>query len=144
MTRTAPHVAHVLETSLYVADLARSRQFYQEVFGFPAVLHDERMCALEVPGRQMLLLFRHGASLHPSATPGGVIPPHDGHGRLHVAFAIAEADLPAWEQRLTAHGVAVESRVRWPRGGTSLYIRDPDSHSVELATPGLWPNYLPD
>jgi catechol 2,3-dioxygenase-like lactoylglutathione lyase family enzyme len=35
----------------------------------------------------------------------------------------------------------VESRVTWLRGGTSLYFRDPDGHSLEVATPGLWPNY---
>jgi len=32
----------------------------------------------------------------------------------------------------------LEQQVAWPRGGTSLYFRDPDRHLVELATPGLW------
>jgi catechol 2,3-dioxygenase-like lactoylglutathione lyase family enzyme len=31
--------------------------------------------------------------------------------------------------------------VGWPRGGRSVYFRDPDGHSVELATPGLWETY---
>jgi catechol 2,3-dioxygenase-like lactoylglutathione lyase family enzyme len=31
--------------------------------------------------------------------------------------------------------------MEWPRGGTSLYFRDPDGHLVELATPGLWSIY---
>ena len=26
-------------------------------------------------------------------------------------------------------------------GGTSLYFRDPDGHSVEIATPGVWETY---
>jgi hypothetical protein len=38
-------------------------------------------------------------------------------------------------------GVAVESRVKWQRGGMSLYFRDPDAHSVELATTGTWATY---
>jgi catechol 2,3-dioxygenase-like lactoylglutathione lyase family enzyme len=142
MTATAPRVTHVLETALYVADLERSRTFYQGLFGFAVFLQDERMCALEVPGRQVLLLFRQGASLQPSPTPGGLIPPHDGHGTLHLAFAAEAAELPAWERRLAGHGVDVESRVTWSAGGTSLYFRDPDNHSIEIATPGLWPNYL--
>jgi catechol 2,3-dioxygenase-like lactoylglutathione lyase family enzyme len=35
----------------------------------------------------------------------------------------------------------VESRIHWARGGTSLYFRDPDGNSLEVATPGLWPNH---
>jgi catechol 2,3-dioxygenase-like lactoylglutathione lyase family enzyme len=61
-------------------------------------------------------------------------------GTLHLAFAIPAGDLPIWEAHLAGHGIEVESRITWPRGGTSLYFRDPDGHSVEVATPGLWPN----
>jgi catechol 2,3-dioxygenase-like lactoylglutathione lyase family enzyme len=28
-----------------------------------------------------------------------------------------------------------------PRGGHSIYFRDPDGHLLELATPGLWAGY---
>ena len=73
--------------------------------------------------------------------PGGVIPPHDGSGHLHFAFAIPAEDLPAWEKRLGEAGIEIESRVKWARGGESLYFRDLDGHLVELATPGIWPNY---
>ena len=47
----------------------------------------------------------------------------------------------AWEETLAAHAVAIEGRTDWPRGGTSVYFRDPDGHLLELATPGLWPGY---
>ncbi|MGH7057143.1 MAG: VOC family protein, partial [Acetobacteraceae bacterium] len=60
---------------------------------------------------------------------------------LHLCFAIDAADLARWISHLGAMGITVESRVTWPRGGTSLYLRDPDGNSLELATPGLWPNY---
>ena len=82
---------------------------------------------------------RRGAA--PSRMPGGAIPPHDGHGPLHIAFAVAAEDLGQWEERLGANGVAIEGRTHWSRGGESIYFRDPDGHLLELATPGLWAIY---
>jgi catechol 2,3-dioxygenase-like lactoylglutathione lyase family enzyme len=141
LNRATPRISHVLETSLYVADLDRSQQFFQRVFGFELFLRDARMCSLGLPDGQVLLLFRKGGSLEPSPTPGGTIPPHDGDGALHLCFAIPRGELEAWERHLPAAGIAVESRVVWARGGVSIYFRDPDGHSLEVATPGLWPNY---
>jgi hypothetical protein len=37
--------------------------------------------------------------------------------------------------------VSIESVVTWPRGGTSLYFRDPNDHLLELITPGVWSIY---
>jgi catechol 2,3-dioxygenase-like lactoylglutathione lyase family enzyme len=138
---TTPRVSHLLETALYVADLDSSRAFYQRVFGFEVFMQDHRMCALRVPGSGVLLLFRHDGSLHPSPTPGGIIPPHGGGGELHLCFAIPVASLDAWVGHLAAQEVPIESRVVQAFRGTSLYFRDPDGHSLEVASPGLWPNY---
>ena len=73
---TTPPISHLLETSLHVADLPRSRAFYQRVFELP---------------------------------------------------------------HLGLHEIVIESRVIQSHGGTSLYVRNPDGHSLEVATPGLWP-----
>ncbi len=137
----APRLTQQLESSLYVADLARSRAFYKRIFGFEVLLAEERMVAMAVPGGSVLLLFRSGGSVVPSETPGGTIPAHDGRGTLHLAFAIPLAELGAWEGYLQASGVAVESRVVQSHGGTSVYFRDPDGHSLEVAVPGLWAIY---
>jgi catechol 2,3-dioxygenase-like lactoylglutathione lyase family enzyme len=126
-----PQLDALLESSLYVEDLARSVRFYETVLGLELLVSDgERLRAMGVAGRQVLLLFKKGAS-----------PDHDGDGRLHLAFAIPAASLAEWEQRLVERGVAIETRTRWPRGGQSLYFRDPDGHLLELATPGVWPIY---
>src|ERR1700722_6142317 len=133
-----PRVSGVLETSLYVEDLDLSRAFYQRLFGFEQFMCDARMCALGVPGEQVLLLSRHGMTDEPAPAVGGFIPPHHGRGALHLCFAIPYGELAAWESHLVRSGIEIESRLRWPHGGTSLYFRDPDGHSLEVATPGLW------
>jgi catechol 2,3-dioxygenase-like lactoylglutathione lyase family enzyme len=136
-----PEIHGLLETALYVADVARAAAFYRGLFGFPEMVRDERFCALAVAGRQVLLLFRQGGTLAPLVLPGGTIGPHDARGQIHLAFAVAAEDLPDWRERLAGHGVVVESEVRWELGGTSLYFRDLDGHLVELATPGIWSIY---
>lgn len=136
-----PELMGVLETSLYVNDLERSAEFYRELFDFAILVADRRMCALSVPGRGVLLLFKKGGSAQAAKLPGGTIPPHDGDGNLHVAFAIPAHALPAWEGCLEQRDIPIESRVAWPRGGTSVYFRDPDDHLIEIATPGVWKTY---
>src|SRR6185312_12086175 len=133
---THPRVNGIMETSLYVADLDASQAFYQRVFGFELFLTDQRMRTLGVPGGQVLLLFRHGGSTQPSPAPGGMIPAHDAQGQQHLCFAIPWMALADWERHLREQGVELESRVNWPGRGSSLYFRDPDGHSVEVATPG--------
>ena len=136
-----PKLSGVIETALYVDDLHRARGFYEEVLGLTALTSDLRFLAFDVGGRSVLLLFRRGSTLEPVHLPGGTIPPHDGSGPIHMAFAIAAAEMAAWEKRLGEHDVAIEGRTDWPRGGKSIYFRDPDNHLLELVTPGVWTIY---
>ena len=133
-----PSVGRVLETSLYVDQLERSSDFYTRLFGFEKMVADDRFCALNVHGQQVLLLFRKRGTLEPMVFPGGILPPHDGDGQTHLAFTIAGEDEDEWTKSLSAAGVPIESRVTWPRGGFSLYFRDPDGHLLELVSPGWW------
>ena len=136
-----PRIGGILETALYVDDLARAREFYGALLELPVLYSDQRMCAFDVAGREVLLLFQRGASHETTVLPGGTIPPHDGSGPLHIAFAIPADDLQGWEARLELHGIPIEGRTIWPRGGQSVYFRDPDGHLLEFATPGLWATY---
>ena len=137
-----PRVSHLLETSIYVADLDVAQAFYRRVFGFELFLRDDRMAGLAIPGSSILLLFLRGASTEPTPTDGGdAIPPHDGGGAVHLCLAVPLGEIGAWEAHLERLAVPLESRITWPRGGISLYIRDPDGSLLELATPGLWPNW---
>lgn len=136
-----PPIDGVLETALYVTDLDRAVAFYADGLGRSLLLRNARMAALDAGRRSVLLLFVGGTSASDMATPGGTIPGHDGTGRLHMAFAIADAEYPAWQAHLDTRGIAITSEVRWPGGGRSLYVADPDGHVIELATPGIWPVY---
>lgn len=136
-----PEVSGVLETALYVEDLARAARFYEDLFGFRVLASDHRFRAYSIADRQVLLLFKRGASAEPIPLPGGNIPPHDGTAPLHFAFSIAAAEFTVWLQHLAMNKIHVESIVHWPLGGQSIYFRDPDRHLVELATPRIWPIY---
>jgi len=133
-------VRRILETVLYCDDPARTASFYQTLLGATPMLTGDRLIALEAGEGTVLLLFRRG-NTGPLETAGGLVPGHDGGGPVHLAFAIDTDTVAAWEARLAELGIAIESRVRWERGGLSLYFRDPENRSVELATPGLWPSY---
>jgi catechol 2,3-dioxygenase-like lactoylglutathione lyase family enzyme len=136
-----PKLGGVIETALYVDDLERAHAFYRDVLELDVLTSDSRFSAFDVGGRNVLLLFKRGATLETVHLPGGTIPPHDGAGPIHVAFSITSDELAVWEKRLGSHNVAVEGRTAWPRGGHSIYFRDPDSHLLELVTPGVWAIY---
>ena len=130
-----PKTEGILESSLYVDDVARSARFYEKIFGF-RVINDfgERGCAMEAGPRQVLLLFAKNGSR-------AIQSPHYGDGELHIAFAIRAEDLRAWEDLLPANGIVVEEKQTWELGGQSIYFRDPDRHLLEIATPGVWSIY---
>ncbi|HTK29970.1 MAG TPA: VOC family protein [Vicinamibacterales bacterium] len=138
---TPPRIARVLETALDCGDLQACVSFYQRLLELPVMLETDRVVALDAGGGSVLLLFPRGGATEPFHSPGGVVPGHDSNGPGHLAFAIDASDVDRWETRLADLGIPIESRVRWERGGLSLYFRDPDGRSVELATPGIWANY---
>jgi catechol 2,3-dioxygenase-like lactoylglutathione lyase family enzyme len=129
-----PKTDGILESSLYVSDVARSVRFYEQTFGFRVISEFDRGCAMHAGTRQVLLLFKKGASRTMQS-------PHDGDGELHVAFGIPSIELEKWELWLQTKGIEVEEKRKWVLGGWSLYFRDPDRHLIELATPGVWSVY---
>jgi catechol 2,3-dioxygenase-like lactoylglutathione lyase family enzyme len=136
-----PVISRVLETALYVDDLDVVVGFYRDVLGLRVLDASARFVSLDAGQATILLIFKRGATVSGVDTSNGWIPPHDGHGPVHLAFAIGAGALAGWELRLQQHGVPIESHVAWERGGHSIYFRDPAGHSVELATPGTWAVY---
>jgi catechol 2,3-dioxygenase-like lactoylglutathione lyase family enzyme len=80
----------------------------------------------------VLLIFRAEETLK-----AGMLAAHKTRGPGHFALGIPAESLIAWREHLRLHGIEIEKEIEWPRGGKSLYLRDPAGNSVELVTRGL-------
>ena len=129
----------MLETALYTDDLVAADHFYGTVLGLERIAFVEGRHVFFRCGEGVILIFdRQSTANIPTRVKGAPVPLHGASGVGHMAVAVANADLPAWRAHLEANGVEIESEVTWPRGGRSLYVRDPAGNSVELASPLLW------
>src|SRR5437660_4089163 len=81
----------------------------------------------QVGEASILLAFIAEATLK-----GDHLPSHGAKGPGHFALGIEADALDAWRRKLQENGVAIEQEVEWPRGGKSIYFRDPAGNSVEL------------
>ena len=64
-------VGGILETALYATDVKRLAEFYRRLFGFATLLENERLIALDVAGKSILLLFLQGGTTESFPVPGG-------------------------------------------------------------------------
>ncbi len=132
----ASELESVLETSLYVSDLERAAAFYRDTLGLRMIgeFDKQRGIAFRV-GPSILLLFRADATRKP-----GEVPAHGSSGQGHAAFRVAPEQIPVWRELLKKRGVAIETEVEFdPSCPPSLYFRDPDGNSLEIAVSGIWP-----
>ena len=126
-------IQHLVEAALYVDDLDRAEAFYRDVLGLEVIGKEPGRHVFFRAGDGMLLIF------NPEATgKGGLFPSHGATGPGHAALGIPADSLDSWRRRLQEHGVQIEKEATWPKGGRSLYFRDPAGNSVELVTPGCW------
>ena len=128
----------VLEACLYVDDLAAAEEFYGGVLGLTLHSKLEGRHVFFRCGNQMVLLFNPEATANPDLSLRG-LGAHGAHGAGHLAFGVGEDEIDSWRMYLQNHGVEIEHEVEWGgERGRSLYFRDPDGNSLEVATPGLW------
>ena len=128
----------ILETALYVADLAAAEAFYAGLLRLEVIVKVEGRHVFFRVGEGVLLVFNPDATEVPSANPDLPVPTHGARGPGHVCFAASRQEIEGWRQRFLAAGVAVEAEFDWPNGARSLYVRDPGGNSVEFAEPRLW------
>jgi catechol 2,3-dioxygenase-like lactoylglutathione lyase family enzyme len=126
----------VYETVLYAHDVAATARFYADVLGLRLVEGpDELTAAFRLDDGGVLLIFDPARS----GSPGRPVPSHGMEGAGHVALSVGEGELDACGDELRARGIEIEREMRWPRGGRSLYVRDPAGNLVELVEGDLWP-----
>ncbi len=124
----APRPLNVRElghVSLYVRDLEATRRFYRDLLGL----------AETGTGKGGRIVFfsagrhHHDVSCELARAEGPGPQPRGVPGLYHIAFAVGDSldDLAAARRWVEAHGLAPFGET-----DTSLSVRDPDGHQIEL------------
>ena len=89
-----PRINRILETALYCDNLDTAQAFYTGLFGFPVLLSNERIRALDVAGVSVLLLFQRGLSRDALQLDSGLIPGHEANGPAHFSQRMPDSVFP--------------------------------------------------
>jgi catechol 2,3-dioxygenase-like lactoylglutathione lyase family enzyme len=121
--------------TLGISDLARSRHFYAEGFGWTPVFENEEIAFYQMNG------FVFGTWLQPElerdmgrlglARPGAFALAHNVQSREEVA--------PLMDRLVSAGGRLLRPADVPPHGGFRGYVADPDDHGWEIAWNPAWP-----
>ncbi|WP_421915197.1 VOC family protein [Mesorhizobium sp.] len=129
----------ILESALYVTDLAAAEEFYAGVLGLKLLGKVDGRHLFFRCGPGVLLIFNAEATKVPPAPDARLkVPAHGAVGDGHLCFAASAVEIADWKAHLEAKKIAIESEFEWPRGGRSIYIRDPSGNSIEFAEPRIW------
>jgi catechol 2,3-dioxygenase-like lactoylglutathione lyase family enzyme len=128
------NIKAIIETAIYVDDLNVTEAFYRTILGLTMIAKEPGHHVFFQVGEASVLL----AFIADTTLKGDHLPPHGAKGPGHFALGIDANDLDAWRQKLQENGIAIEQEVEWPRGGKSIYFRDPAGNLVELISPGIW------
>lgn len=121
--------------TLGVADLARSRRFYAEGFGWAPVFQNEQIVFYQMNG------FVLGTFLKPALEedmnrPGLLAP--GAFSLAHNVSTQAKVE-PVMRQLAQAGGRILRPADEPPHGGFRGYVADPDDHAWEIAWNPAWP-----
>ncbi|TIL29415.1 VOC family protein [Mesorhizobium sp.] len=129
----------ILESALYVTDLAAAEKFYTDVLGLDLLGKVDGRHLFFRCGDGVLLIFNAEATKVPPAPDARLkVPPHGTVGDGHLCFAASADEIVRWRAHLERKKIAIESEFEWPQGGRSIYIRDPSGNSIEFAEPIIW------
>jgi catechol 2,3-dioxygenase-like lactoylglutathione lyase family enzyme len=120
--------------TLGVGDLARSRRFYAEGFGWRPVFENAEIIFYQMNG------FVLGTWLEAALSADMRRSGQSGPGRFALAHNVpGEADVQAAIDRLAAFGGRIlRPADAPPHGGRRGYVADPDDHAWEIAWNPAW------
>ncbi len=123
-SHTPPPVTGISELVLEVSDLEASRAFYRDLLGFEETLYGE--------GRSDRYWYLIGNSARLGLwTPQTGIAGGRGGAHVHLAFAVADTELEAIAERITAAGAEVEGPIQLGPG-RAIYVTDLDGNVIEF------------
>lgn len=135
----------ILETALYADDLDAAEDFYTRVMGLKRIAKVEGRHVFFRCGDGVLLIFNPAETVKPPRADARLpVPPHGTTGQGHLCFRATSEEIEDWKARLASLGVAIEADFEWPakkdepKGGRSIYFRDPAGNSIEFAEPKIW------
>ena len=131
----------LLHLNLHVADIVRSEQFYQQVFGYVRIVDTSgeiqregeslfvKQIIMGIPGADDLLALTELAGA-----------PVGGGGMSHFGIVVDDAEVAAMTKRVeVAGGTIIEQGVREEDGIKEpfAYVRDPDGYAIEIASQSI-------
>jgi catechol 2,3-dioxygenase-like lactoylglutathione lyase family enzyme len=121
---------------LRVADLARAKNFYEDVLGCPVEKFQKDIGLLQMrAGSSLIDLIPLDGKL---GREGGAGPGAEGRNVDHFCLRLERFDEAALRAHLRDHGIdpgETVQRYGAAGEGPSIYIKDPDGNTVELKAP---------
>jgi catechol 2,3-dioxygenase-like lactoylglutathione lyase family enzyme len=120
--------------TLGVADLARSRRFYVEGFGWSPVFGNDEIIFYQMNGLVLGTFLKD--SLEADMNRHGLLQP----GAFALAHNVAAQEdvAPLMERLAAAGGSILRPADAPPHGGFRGYVADPDDHAWEIAWNPAW------
>ncbi len=121
--------------TLGIADLARSRRFYADGFGWKPVLETPDIVFYQMNGLMLGTWLRHELEADAQRNAG------EGPGAFALAHNVAmREDVQKTIDHLARFGgTQLRAADAPPHGGFRGYVADPDGHAWEIAWNPAWP-----
>jgi catechol 2,3-dioxygenase-like lactoylglutathione lyase family enzyme len=123
----------IKETCLYVADLERTQNFYEEKLGLKMIGKVENRHVFFRAGTSVLLCF-----ISEATSKDTELPTHSGTGSSHLAFEVPLEEYEKSKELILSKKIEIIQEKTWRHGLKSFYFRDPDNHLLEIVVEGMW------